>query len=835
MESLLEQTQSGLLDRPLQLGPYRIEGLLGAGGMGTVYKARDTRLDRIVAVKVSAARFSARFEREARAVAALNHPHICTLYDVGPNYLVMEYVEGQPPHGPMSVQEALRLAIQMADALDAAHRKGIVHRDLKPGNVLVTRAGVKLLDFGLAKVAESAPNEEEETRTAKPATEEGVIVGTTAYMSPEQAEGKPVDGRSDIFSFGSVLYEMVTGRRAFRGGTKLSVLSAILKDEPPPVSSVREDVPKELERIITRCLRKDRERRFQHMDDVKVALEELKEESGSGKAPAAIKPVAAALAVVEFENLSHDPAMDWLGTGIAETLTADLTKLKLLQIISPERVHQAAARQTGRDAAALGEALRVRWLVTGSFQRAGDRVRITPRLLDVSSGQALATGKVDGSWEDIFELQDRVVTELCTALKMEVDSSAKERIAAPETLKLEAYAHYAQGRRQFFTSAKEGLEEARRHFERAIELDPAYVAPYSALGATYALRFTHRTDPNDLERAAEYLERALEMDPELAEPYSYLTYVYLRQNRIDRAIEAGLRSVAGQPDFAYAHYMLGVAYWFGTESDPGRHQQAAEELAAAVRLDPTYGGGWVALAFVVLQGGDYDRAERYAQHVLEILGAGTVPHVLPHAEFVIGDCWLRRRNWGSALEWHQRGIEYWTPRDHMYREHSLALNACGMGDAHLRAGNLEQALAGFRRASNTLKEYPRMLGGARIQVRVTAGISAAYAALGDAARAAPLLAQAEALLEEVRPQTGTAAGGTMASEICHAVAIAQARNGHAAAALRSLEQAAGSGWCDWRWLDTDPELAPLRGEPRFHALVERLRQLPPVESSLPMI
>src|ERR1035438_5527405 len=282
VRSLLEQTESGLLDHPLQLGPYQITGVIGAGGMGTVYQARDTRLNRTVAIKVSEARFNARFEREARAVAALNHPHICTLYDVGPNYLVMEYVEGQPLHGPMPVSEALRLAIQMADALAAAHRKGIVHRDLKPGNVLVTESGVKVLDFGLAKMEEPAPGEEEQTRTATPRTEEGMIVGTTAYMSPEQAQGKPVDARSDIFSFGAVLYEMVTGRRAFRGDSKLSILSAILKDEPEPASSLRKEIPPELERIIARCLRKNPERRFQHMDDLKVALEEVKEESDSG-------------------------------------------------------------------------------------------------------------------------------------------------------------------------------------------------------------------------------------------------------------------------------------------------------------------------------------------------------------------------------------------------------------------------------------------------------------------------------------------------------------------------------------------------------------------------
>jgi Tol biopolymer transport system component/predicted Ser/Thr protein kinase len=310
VRSLLNQTDCGLLNHPLRLGPYQIVGVIGAGGMGTVYQARDTRLDRSVAIKISEARFSARFEREARAVAALNHPHICTLYDVGPNYLVMEYVEGEPLRGPMPVALALRLAIQMADALAAAHSKGIIHRDLKPANVLVTKAGVKVLDFGLAKMSEPASSEEEETRTVKPRTEEGTIVGTTAYMSPEQAEGKPVDARSDIFAFGAVLYEMLTGQRAFRGDTKLSVLSAILKEEPPPASSIRKEIPPELERIITRCLRKGPERRFQHMDDLRVALEEVKEESDSGLTAIKRTPRRGARVLI------------WAGLGLCIMLTA---------------------------------------------------------------------------------------------------------------------------------------------------------------------------------------------------------------------------------------------------------------------------------------------------------------------------------------------------------------------------------------------------------------------------------------------------------------------------------------------------------------------------------
>ena len=804
-----------------------------------MWLATDTVLRRRVALKVlsvqalrdEAAR--ARFRREARAIAALNHPNIAVVYEVaeheGTPYLAMEYVDGHAlshelKMGPLAQGRLVDYALQAAAGLEHAHSRGIVHRDVKPGNILVNSQGtIKLVDFGLAKAF--AMDAETESAVTAP----GTFVGTLHYAAPEVLTGRPADVRSDLYSLGVVLYEMACGVPPFAGIEGPAFFLAVLRGDAPPLRQRNPAVSPALAAIVSQAMAVRPEDRFRTAAELRAALSAM----GSAEAQQPVQAASAALAVLEFENLSHDPSMDWLGTGIAETLTADLTKLKLLQIVSPERVHRAAAQQTGgRDAAALGEALRARWVVTGSFQRAGNRVRITPRLLDVPSGQALATGKVDGSWEEIFELQDRVVADLCAALRLEIDSRAQERIAAPETLKLEAYEHYSQGRRQFFTAAKEALEQARRHFERAIELDPTYVAPYSALGAVYAMRFIHLTDQDDLVRAAGYLERALELDPELAEPHSYLSYVYLRQNRIDRAIEAGLRTVAWQPDHAQAHYFLGAAYLFGIENDPGHCQRAAEQLAATVRLDPTHGAGWVALAFAVLQAGDYDGAERCAQHLLDMLGVGTVPYVVPHAEFAVGGCWLRRGNWSCALEWHRRGIEYWTPRDHSYREHSLALNACGMGDAHLRAGNFEQALADFRRASNTLKEYPRMLGGGRIQVRATAGMSSAYAALGDTTRAAALLAQAEALFEEVRPLTGTASPGTLASDICHAVAIAQIRNGNAAAALCSLEQAADSGWRDWRWLDTDPELEPLRREARFQALVERLRQLPPVELSV---
>jgi serine/threonine protein kinase len=278
-----------------RLGPYDILSPLGAGGFGEVYKARDTRLDRTVAIKILPSadpELKARFEREAKAIAALTHPHICTLYDIGhqdgTDYLVMEYLEGETlaarvARGPIKIDEAVKIAIEIAGALDKAHRAGIIHRDLKPANVMLTKDGVKLLDFGLAKTLDPAIQEAASTQTVWPHSAHAMIVGTAAYMSPEQVQGDRIDARSDIFSFGSLVYELITGRMAFQRKSTLETLSAILHTDPEPIALRSSAAPPELEKLIDRCLRKDPDRRIQHMADVKLALEELKEESDSGK------------------------------------------------------------------------------------------------------------------------------------------------------------------------------------------------------------------------------------------------------------------------------------------------------------------------------------------------------------------------------------------------------------------------------------------------------------------------------------------------------------------------------------------------------------------------
>ena len=316
----------------IDLGPYVLIAPVGAGGMGEVWKARDTRLDRTVAIKRMKAEHTERFKREARAIAALNHPHICQIYDVGSDYLVMEYVDGAPIKSRLPVLEAIRLAIQIASALEEAHSKGIIHRDLKPGNILITQRGeAKLLDFGLAKLEEPGLRSDAFSTLTVGLTEAGVVVGTAAYMSPEQAQGLTVDTRSDIFSFGLVLYEMLSGKRAFRGDTPMATLAAIAKDEPAPLAA-----PEALERIVRKCLEKQTAQRFQTMAEVKAALVAVGHARPAGQQPS--------IAVLPFANMSGDKENEYFGDGLAEEIINVLANVSGIKVAARTSAFSSEAR-----------------------------------------------------------------------------------------------------------------------------------------------------------------------------------------------------------------------------------------------------------------------------------------------------------------------------------------------------------------------------------------------------------------------------------------------------------------------------------------------------------
>jgi len=349
-----------------KLGPYEIIDRIGEGGMGAVWKARDPRLNRIVAIKQIQIAHSGRFEQEARAIAALNHPNICQIHDVGPDYLVLEYIEGKPLKGPLAAEQALPVAQQVAAALDAAHERGILHRDLKPANILMTKNGVKLLDFGLAKLNDDA--DPDATRTV-----DGTVMGTAAYMSPEQAQGKPTDARSDIFSFGAVLYELLSGKRAFVGNSMLETLNAVVRTEPSALDSP-------LASVVTRCMAKEAVARYQTVAELRAALQAPEQKSST-------QTSIPSIAVLPFANMSGDKDQEYFSDGLAEEIINALAQHPGLKVTA--RTSAFAFRGKEQDIRKIAEALDVKTILEGSVRRAGNRIRVMAQLINSADGYHL--------------------------------------------------------------------------------------------------------------------------------------------------------------------------------------------------------------------------------------------------------------------------------------------------------------------------------------------------------------------------------------------------------------------------------------------------------------
>ena len=450
-----------------RFGPYEIVCALGAGGMGEVYRARDTRLGRDVAIKVLPEVFAAdpdrlrRFEQEARAIAALNHPHICQLHDIGPGYLVLEYIEGEPLHGPMAVDQAVLLARQIASALEAAHEGGILHRDLKPANILVTRDGTaKLLDFGVAKLmtpSDSAPDDVTQTTA-------GTVIGTAAYMSPEQAEGKPLDVRSDIFSFGAVFYELLSGRRAFPGHTSAQVISAVLRDAPSEFVA-----PLHLERIVRRCLAKQPHDRFQTMRELKTALDETS---------ATAVDQQSSIAVLSFENMSGDKENEYFSDGLAEEIINALTRIRGLRVIA--RTSAFAFKGKHEDIRRIAGTLGVTHVLEGSVRKAGTRIRVMAQLITAADGSHLWSERYDKELADVFAVQDEIAAVITSALQVTLSPlSISPRRHTPS---LPAYDHYLRALHVAEGRTPQAMSQAREHFERAIALDPQFALAHADFG-----------------------------------------------------------------------------------------------------------------------------------------------------------------------------------------------------------------------------------------------------------------------------------------------------------------------------------------------------------------
>jgi serine/threonine protein kinase/tetratricopeptide (TPR) repeat protein len=575
------------------LGPYEILDKLGEGGMGAVFKARDTRLGREVALKflpddvVGDEERRFRFIREAQSASRLNHPNIITIYDIaeaeGTHFITMEYVPGRtlaeaiPAHG-LESSLAIRLAVQIASALSKAHAAGIIHRDLKPANIMLTEDGdAKVLDFGLAKMTDNrAFSSTAETLTAfndQAATKLGIVVGTAAYMSPEQASGQPVDDRSDIFSFGLVFYEMLSGERAFPAHSPLAAMAGILHAEPRPLKNVAPSCA----HIVMRCLRKNPDHRFQTMAAVRRALEES--ESAPQIPPPEKRP---SIAVLPFVNMNRDEENEFFCDGLTEELINALSQLKNLRVVSRSTVFRF--KGAGEDVRQIGEKLQVSTALEGSVRKAGNRLRITAQLVNLSDGCQIWSQRFDREMKDIFDVQDELTLAIVGHLKVRLAGGEQPAAAKRPQENPEAYTLYLKGRYHQHRLTAEGYQKALGCFHEAIVLDPGNARAYAGIAEIYTyLAIVGIGPPNDfMPKAKAAAMQALEIDESLAEANSALGLVHLwhdwdwlsAQRRLRRAVELS----PGNPD---VHTNLAMLL-----TRLGRSDEAMLESQYAVGIDP---------------------------------------------------------------------------------------------------------------------------------------------------------------------------------------------------------------------------------------------------------
>jgi serine/threonine-protein kinase len=783
-----------------RLGSYEILAPLGAGGMGEVYRARDHRLDRDVAIKVLPEAFASdpealkRFEREAKAVAALSHPNILAIHDFGDSggvrFAVMELLEGETlrerlKRAALGWRKAAEIAAAIADALTAAHAKGIVHRDLKPENIFLTSVGlVKILDFGIARVSRQGTVREHsvaaDAETELVHTTPGVVVGTVGYMSPEQLRAEPVDGRSDIFSLGCVLYEMVSGQKAFGRKSAAESITAVLKENPPELAGSGRQVPPDVDRVITHCVEKRPEERFQSARDLAFALRTIASTTGTfqavPKAPqrswrtaAWVMGVVAVLlgaflfwlwtgqshgvrsvAVLPFVNVGGDPNAEYLSDGITEGIINNLAQLPNLAVMSRSSVYRY--KRPDVDPQAAGKELKVEAVLMGRVTRRGDQLSVSAELVETRSNRQIWGEQYNQHLTDVMAIQEQISQEISDKLRVRLTGEDKKRLTKRFTENSEAYGLYLKGRYEWNKQTLDGMQTGIEFFQQAIKKDPRYALAYAGLADSYALLADYNVLPAKevMPRAKTAAMKALEIDDAIPEAHASLGWAKLTLDWDWPGAEKEFkRSLELNPNYATAHE------WYAEYlTTAGRGDEARASMKRAQELEPASLPISVALASTFYYTRQYDQAIEQCRRA-----------VLMDPQFKGGHVFL-----GRALE---------------------------------QKGSYAEALAELKQA-----------------LQLSEGDSNELAALGQAYAQSGDRAQAQKILRELTDRSTRTYVQPMW------ITAIEAALGDKAEAIRWLRQAVGDRSVWLIYLKVDPLFDTLRTDPRFADLVQQAG-LPP--------